>query len=295
MKASVIVVTYNRGYILKHCVDKLLNQTEEDYELLVVDDGSTDNTEEIMGRINDDKFRYLENPENLGQPAARNRGIREAEGKIIIFVDSDVLVHPRFVEDHIKIHQRNERLIVQGLVRHVKKVEDYGEFNLLIDGLCLTGLITQNVSVRKKWMVEVGGFDESFGDSMGYMDVEMGRRLKEKGLRTVYAWRKCLAWHVDGFETDDRLKAVFKKSYDRGKNALKFSRMYGSKVAARHLKESYAYMISRIFGTEQWAEDKGVSYLISHRNSFLFPLIKWIIKYHYRAKGIRDAREKNYN
>ncbi|MEA3432734.1 MAG: glycosyltransferase [candidate division WOR-3 bacterium] len=289
MKASAIVVSYNRATLLSHCVEKLLNQTATNYEVIVVDDCSVDDTEKFMQKIKEPNFSYIRFPKRKGQTRARNRGIKEASGDIIIFVDSDVLVYPGFVEDHIRLQQRNNKLIVQGLVRHIKKIEDYGEFNLLIDGLCLTGLVTQNVSVRKKWLEQVGGFDEDFSDIMGYEDVEIGRRLKGIGLKTTYAWRSCRAWHVDGYETDERLKTVFSKSYQLGMNAVKFSRKYNKKVATRHLKKNYAYLISAIFGTEQWVEEKGVNYMFSHRDSFLFPVLKWIMKYHYRAKGIKKV------
>jgi len=223
-------------------VEKLLDQSAEDYEVIVVDDGSTDATFELMSKIHDSRFIHLRNKENMGQPLARNRGIKKAKGDVIIFVDSDVLVDENFIKDYLKLHEKNNRLIVQGMVRHIKKLQDYGRFTLRIDGLCLVGLVTQNVSVRKKWLEEVGGLDESFGNIMGYEDIEMGRRLKGIGHSTVYAWRSCLAWHVDGYETDERLKSVFSKAYMFGKNAVRFSRMYGKRVAARHLKKNYVYL-----------------------------------------------------
>jgi glycosyltransferase involved in cell wall biosynthesis len=290
MKASAIVVAHNRGTILQHCIDKLLNQTADDYEVILIDDGSTDSTEDKMKKIKSAKFRYFRNEKKKGQPYARNTGIKISKGDIIIFVDSDVLVGEKFIRDHVRLHNKKDKLIVQGMVRHIRKVKDYGQFNLLIDGLCLSGLITQNVSVKKKHLLEIGLFDESFRDTMGYMDVEIGRRLKkELGLKTIYAFRSCLAWHYDGYETDGRIKSIMNKSYERGKNAVRFSRKYGKNVAARHVKKSYADFITGIFGTELWAEEKGLKYMMEHKNGFSYPVLKWIIKYHYRGKGIRDA------
>jgi glycosyltransferase involved in cell wall biosynthesis len=295
MKASTIVVTHNRASILNHCIEKLLKQSVDDYEVIVIDDGSTDSTKDLMKKIKDKHFRYFRNKEKKGQPYARNKGIKHSKGDIIIFVDSDVLVDENFIRDHIKLHKRRDKLIVQGMVRHICKIEDYGKANWKIDGLCLAGLITQNVSVKKKHFVEAGGFDESFGDTMGYMDVEIGRRLKNGfALKTVYAYRSCLAWHLDGYETEDKIKSIIKKSYERGKNAVRFSQKFGKSVAARHVKKSYVSFITKLFGTEQWAEEKGLKYIINHKNSFSYPFLKWIIKYHYRDKGIREAlKEKS--
>jgi len=292
MKASIIVVTHNRGPILTHCIDKLLDQTADDYEVIVVDDGSTDRTRELMSKTDNPQFLYLRNKKNMGQPFSRNRGIKSAKGEIIMFVDSDVLVDRKFIKDHLKIHERDDKLIVQGMVRHIKTPRDYGKPNLRIDGLCLVGLVTQSVSIGKKWLEEVGGLDESFGVTMGYEDIELGRRLKGIGLKTVYAWKSCLAWHVDGYETNERLQAVFSKAYMFGKNAVRFSQKYGKNVAARHLKKSYVDFITKVFGTGHWVEKKGINYLMTHKDSLSYPFLKWIIKYHYRSKGIREALEE---
>lgn len=290
MNASAIVVTYNRASILTHCIEKLLKQSVDYYEVIVIDDGSNDSTRDVIKKIKNKHFRYLRNKEKKGQPYARNRGIKNAKGDIIIFVDSDVLVDKNFIRDHVNLHKRREKLIVQGMVRHIRKIEDYGKANWKIDGLCLAGLITQNVSVKKKYLREAGGFDESFGDTMGYMDVEIGRRLKnEFALKTLYAYRSCLAWHFDGYETTEKIKSIMKKTYERGKNAVRFSRKFGKSVAARHVKKSHSGLITKIFGTEHWVEEKGLNYLISHKNGFSYPFLKWIIKYHYRDKGIREA------
>lgn len=293
MKASAIVVTHNRGPVLQHCIDKLLLQTTDNYEVIVVDDGSNDSTERLMKKIKDNHFRYLRNNKTKGQSYARNKGIDKAKGEIIIFVDSDVLVDKNFIRDHINIHNKKDKLIVQGMVRHIRRIEDYGNSNLLIDGLCLAGLITQNVSVKKKHLLKIGTFDESFGDTMGYMDVEIGRRLKkELGLKTVYAFRNCIAWHFDGYETNEKIMSIIKKSHERGKNAVRFAQKHGKTVAARHVKKFYADFITKAFGTEQWIEEKGIKYLMGHKDSLSYPFLKWIIKYHYRSKGIREALEE---
>jgi glycosyltransferase involved in cell wall biosynthesis len=289
VKVSVIVVSYNRAHLLSHCVEKLLLQRFDDYQLIVIDDGSTDETPKVMERIKNPKLTYIRYEDNKGQPFVRNKGIEKADGEIIVFVDSDVLVDENFIADHVKLQCKRDKLIVQGLVRHIKKVEDFGMFTLRIDGLCLAGLVTQNVSVKKKWLEEVGGLETSFGNTMGYEDIELGRRLKKIGVKTVYAWRSCLAWHVDGYNTEERLNSVFNKSYQFGKNAVLFSRMHGRNVAARHLKKNYVYFINKLFGTRYWVEDKGINYLFKHRNSLLAPFIKEIIKYYYRDKGIREA------
>ena len=85
---SVIIPTYNRAHLIKRSVDSVLNQTYKNLELIIVDDGSTDNTKEIIDSINDDRIVYVKQ-ENQGACAARNKGIDLAKGKYIAFQDSD--------------------------------------------------------------------------------------------------------------------------------------------------------------------------------------------------------------
>ena len=85
---SVIIPTYNRAHLIKRSVDSVLNQTYKNLELIIVDDGSTDNTKEIIDSINDNRIVYVKQ-ENQGASAARNTGIDLAKGRYISFQDSD--------------------------------------------------------------------------------------------------------------------------------------------------------------------------------------------------------------
>lgn len=86
--ASVIIPTYNRSEILPRAIESVLNQTFTDFELIVVDDGSTDNTESVVRSYNDNRIRFVKQ-QNCGANSARNNGIRHATGKYISFLDSD--------------------------------------------------------------------------------------------------------------------------------------------------------------------------------------------------------------
>ena len=82
---TVIIPTYNRGWILKEAIDSVLSQDFEDFELIVVDDGSTDNTREIVGAYD---VMLLHEPKP-GPSAARNRGLYHASGEIVAYLDAD--------------------------------------------------------------------------------------------------------------------------------------------------------------------------------------------------------------
>lgn len=91
---SVVIPTYNRARLLRRAIQSVLAQTFTDFEILIVDDGSTDDTPAVVEGFDDARIRYLPQPENAGVSAARNRGLREARGAFIAFLDSDDTWYP---------------------------------------------------------------------------------------------------------------------------------------------------------------------------------------------------------
>lgn len=86
---SVIIPTYNRANVIRRSIDSVLNQTYKDLELIIIDDNSSDNTEQIINDINDKRLRYIKLNENKGACFARNYGITISKGEYIAFQDSD--------------------------------------------------------------------------------------------------------------------------------------------------------------------------------------------------------------
>ena len=104
---SVIVTTYNRADLLCETLDSILNQTYTNFELIVVDDGSVDHTEEVVKKYDDSRLQYIKT-DNWGGPARpRNIGINKAKGKYIAFCDDDDLWLPEKLERQEKILQNN--------------------------------------------------------------------------------------------------------------------------------------------------------------------------------------------
>ncbi|NNC84342.1 MAG: glycosyltransferase family 2 protein [Flavobacteriales bacterium] len=99
---SIIVPTYNRGDIIGSTLDSILAQTYDDYEVIIVDDGSTDNTAEVIRAIDDKRFKYFFQ-ENQERGRARNHGIEKSLGRYITFLDSDDLIYP----EHLEIARQN--------------------------------------------------------------------------------------------------------------------------------------------------------------------------------------------
>ena len=101
-KVSIIIPTYNRAYCIERSVRSVLAQTYQEFELLIVDDGSSDNTQDVIKSIEDERVRYILMPENKGVAAARNEGIRQAAYKYIAFQDSDDVWKPDKLEKQMQ-------------------------------------------------------------------------------------------------------------------------------------------------------------------------------------------------
>jgi glycosyltransferase involved in cell wall biosynthesis len=102
MKVSVIIPTYNRAYILPEAIESVLRQTYSNFELIVVDDGSTDETAKTVERFCDPHIRFVRRPRNGGVAAAKNTGLDIAGGELIATLDSDDLWRPQKLELHVK-------------------------------------------------------------------------------------------------------------------------------------------------------------------------------------------------
>jgi len=103
MKVSVIIPTYNREQLLKRAIQSVLNQTFRDFEIIVVDDGSTDNTKEIIDSFTSDKIKYIYESNSGGAARPKNTGIKNAQGKYIAVLDSDDEWLPQKLEKQIEL------------------------------------------------------------------------------------------------------------------------------------------------------------------------------------------------
>ena len=293
IRASVILPTYNRLPVLKNCLKAFSNQTTKNFEIILIDDCSSDGTKRYIESGCFKNLEYIRLEKHSGPYYARNLGIKKAHGDIIIFVDSDVVVFPDFVADHIKIHEKNEDVVVQGMVRHVKTVKEVNLNSFYIpNALCLRTFITQNASVRRKYLISVGGF-ESFGSEMGYKDIDVGFKLRDLGLYWKYGIRTCKAFHVDGIVTQKDIMKTFEKWSQQGESAYYFVKKWG-KRGERYARTKRAILYSRLLRTDDWIERESVGKMIAQsRKNFglIAALLKGIARYHYRKKGIEGAFE----
>lgn len=111
---SIVLPVYNRFELLKETVDSILNQTYTDFELLLVDDFSTDGTRERLAELLDPRIRISLNDSNLGAGATRNQGIDLATGKFTALTDQDDLWHPSKLHEQVAAMEADPKLVVVG-------------------------------------------------------------------------------------------------------------------------------------------------------------------------------------
>lgn len=184
---SVVIPTYNRGYIVCEAIESALAQTFKDFELVIIDDGSIDDTAEKIRAIRDPRVRYIRQ-DNAGVSAARNRGVAEGCGEIIAFLDSDDLWKPEklereqlFLDEHPEAPGLFSDVEVRlGNGAHIDSIarqspamlrfaRDVLEHSGVIPRRQLYLMLLQDVpiksiafSIRKSTLVELGGFDPAW-------------------------------------------------------------------------------------------------------------------------------------
>lgn len=164
---SVIIPTFNRGWILKEAIDSVLAQNFEDFELIVIDDGSTDNTQPILNSYKNDITAFTQN--NKGVSAARNMGITLSSGRFIAFLDSDDLWMQNklstqvdfFNENHDALICQTDEIWIRNNVRVNPKRRHKKLSGMIFEhSLDLCMVSPSAVMIRRKLFDKVGLFDE---------------------------------------------------------------------------------------------------------------------------------------
>ncbi len=170
---SIIVPTYNRAHMLDRCLASIQQQTFTDWELLVVDDGSSDNTVEIVERWQrtDSRIRLIRQPVNKGVSHARNTGVNAASGEWVAFNDSDDEWIPEKLErqlarvDQIREHENRESVLIYGWYR-TQHTDGWSHcHNESFDGMVRSNLLRYffasfiTLMVKRSVYQEIGGLD----------------------------------------------------------------------------------------------------------------------------------------
>jgi glycosyltransferase involved in cell wall biosynthesis len=206
LRCSVVIPSYNRLNVLPRAVESVLAQEESDFELIVVDDGSTDGTSAWLATLTDPRIRVIAAERNRGVSAARNRGLEAARATVVAFLDSDDAYRPQRLRRVLEIMDA-EPDVVCTLSSSIKQVWDERRTNLVPDVklspaafewalYCdLIGVDGSGITVRTQAARDVGGFCEKLRRTE---DREFLIRLAPRGAARLLSdvlWEK--SWTID--------------------------------------------------------------------------------------------------
>ncbi len=202
LDATVIVPTFNRCFALLATLSRLesVDHPRDRWEVIVVDDGSTDDTEVEVGRWVERatiRVRY-ERQDNTGPAAARNRGAHLASGRVLVFIDNDILVRPDFLRLHLAALSGAPNCWVIGRIVHPAAIREtpfgrfrdelWERFHETQGGRVVAetdGMTAANLSLPAADFHRLGGFDEAFTIASSE-DWELGYRARQAGVRVLY-------------------------------------------------------------------------------------------------------------
>ncbi len=267
MKISIVIPTFNRADALKVSLEKIIQQQGVDFEVIVVDDGSTDHTADIVRKF--PEVQYIKQ-KNLKQGIARNNGVKKATGEIILFGQDDIFMEPNFLKYHHDNHVKNpnENVVVLGFTTwdpeikinsYMKFLETSGwqfGYNQLKRGIndrkdIYKFFYTSNISMKKSFF-EKEWFDEDF-TCYGWEDVEIGYRFWKNHDMKLFYEPMAVGYHHHKIP-EDGLK---KKMNNIGMSAVHFEKLQPEiKIIPRGIKRliirlganKMTVFISKFFG-----------------------------------------------
>lgn len=231
---SIVIPTYNRRPILEKCLKALENQQRSphfDYEIVLVDDGSTDGTVAWLAQTAT-TFPHLRLfcQTHQGAAAARNLGIQQASGDTIVFIDSDLVVTPQFLQAHARAliegerRYRDSRVFSYGQVINTYDFDNPTAAAYKLTDISTAYFATGNVAIACHWLEQAGLFDPSF-QLYGWEDLELGVRLKRLGLKLIKA-PAAVGYHWHPPFTLAQLPQLIEREVQRGRMGVLFYRKH---------------------------------------------------------------------
>lgn len=233
---SIVVPTYNRRRRLDRVLRSLAGQrTDIPFEVVVVSDGSTDDTDEYLSSASVPLPVRAIRQDNAGPAAARNRGIEAAAGDLIVFLDDDVVAGPELVARHAAEHDQDDRLVTIGPMNdpHDHEMSAWvrweqrmlrKQYDAMLRGsydATARQFYTGNAAIRRVHLVAAGGFDETFRRAE---DVELAYRLEHSGLHFRFLPQAV------GYHYAERSYAAWRSTaYAYGRNDVIFARDRGER------------------------------------------------------------------
>ncbi|HCY74568.1 MAG TPA: hypothetical protein DHV28_01485 [Ignavibacteriales bacterium] len=164
MSVTVLMTTYNCGKYISQAIKSVLNQAYKDFELLIIDDGSIDDTAQIVKRFNDERIRFIES-NHIGRSSALNLGLKEASNDLIFFCDADDVIHPQKIEKQLNLYENKNDLIftdsaffeTDKILYELRIQKDLG---IIKRKVALHGHLGQSVLYNRNFIIENDGYND---------------------------------------------------------------------------------------------------------------------------------------
>jgi glycosyltransferase involved in cell wall biosynthesis len=285
---SVVIPTYNRLPILQKCLNALENQHLQGnliagYEVVVVDDGSTDQTIPWLQQANLPHVRWFQQ-DHQGPAAARNLGVEQAKGNIIVFIDSDLVVTERFLQSHAEALLQgqqqlgSDRLFTYGSVINTCNFDDPTAEPFKITDFSAAYFATGNVAIARHWLEQAGLFDTRF-QLYGWEDLELGVRLKQLGLKLI----KCpeaVGYHWHPPFRLDQLPNLIDKEIQRGRMGVLFYQKHPTWEVRMMIQMTWIHrLLWGVLSLRGWLNERTMA-----------PLLEWLIQHQRPQLALEIAR-----
>ncbi|BDS16269.1 glycosyltransferase family 2 protein [Clostridium perfringens] len=219
---SIITPSYNTEKFIDKTIQSVLKQTYKNWEMIIIDDCSTDNTDQIVAKFNDSRIKYIKNKKNLGAAISRNKALREAKGKWIAFLDSDDLWVPEKLEKQISFMNKNQYSFSYSRYREID--EEGNDLGIEICGpqkinkrimynYCWPGCLTVMYDAEKVGVIQIKDIKKNNDYALWLQvikktncylcDIPLAMYRKRTGSISNQGYMKLIKWHYKLFKEID--------------------------------------------------------------------------------------------
>lgn len=219
LQISVVMPVYNGEQFVAKAVESILNQTFNDFELIIIDDKSTDNSVKIIKSFDDSRIKLIQNERNFGIATSLNKGIKYARGQYIARMDADDISYPNRLEEQISFLEKNPGVSVLGTYASLFDEDGriWGNHRrpvvpTLRDWLWGSQVIHASVMMRKQDVQDAGGYDSR---TYRVEDYDLWLRMFKKGyvIRTLPKILYAIHWDLSDYNRKNLKSLVSETKY----------------------------------------------------------------------------------
>jgi glycosyltransferase involved in cell wall biosynthesis len=255
---SIIIPTHNRGYIIKQCIDSIFCQTYKNFELIVVDDHSEDNTIELLKSIVDNRLKILILEKGKGAQVARNEGIKNASGDWICFNDSDDFWQINKLEinvNYLKRFKYDDKIVFyndcyiykestnEKSIWNLPEIKYFSSYKSLLSG---SGPMFQGLFFHKNLIINGGLLDESVPS---YQEWDTSLILAKNGAKFYHIKEPLFVYNLHSGETISKNIVRDFNGYQYIINKYKndIIKYVGMNIWKKHIKDQYMKFMNSVF------------------------------------------------